>query len=216
MNGIHDMGGMHGFGEVPYERDPEPFKNDMERRSFALTNLLLGYVGNVDRFRHTIEKLPISTYLEGYYERWLATTERLAAEEGFVTRKELLERCRTLARGEAAAPAEPIEVSAARGEGTTKRSVESAPRFGEGDAVLTNNDHPQGHTRLPRYARGKRGIIARVHPSFVFPDTNADGEGENPQYVYAVSFRGEDLWGEDAESGTKVQIDLFESYLRPA
>lgn len=216
MNGIHDMGGMHGFGPVPYEKDPALFKNAMERRSFALTNLLLGYVANVDRFRHTLEKLPVPTYLEGYYERWLATAEQLAAEEGFVTPEELRARCHALVRNERDTAAKPIDAAPARGERTTLRDVPSGPRYGEGDAVVTRNDHPEGHTRLPRYARAKRGIVARVHPSFVFPDTNADGLGETPQYVYAVSFSGEELWGADAEPGTRIQIDLFESYLRSA
>lgn len=210
------MGGMHGFGAVPYEKDPELFKNDMERRSFALTNLLLAYVANVDRFRHTIEKLPIPVYLEGYYERWLATTEQLAVEEGFVTPAELTERCRALAAKQTSPPAAPIDAAPARGERTTKRDVATTPRFAVGDPVVTLNDHPHGHTRLPRYARAKRGVVARRHPSFVFPDTNADGAGENPQYLYAVSFSGDELWGTDAEPGTRIQIDLFESYLRPA
>jgi nitrile hydratase len=97
----------------------------------------------------------------------------------------------------------------------TLRAVDGAPRFALGDRVRTRRLHPSGHTRLPRYARGLRGTIALVHPSFVFPDTNAHERGENPEHVYAVRFAARELWGEGAEEGVQVYVDCFEGYLEP-
>ena len=93
---------------------------------------------------------------------------------------------------------------------------ELTPRFTVGEAVVTLNIHPTGHTRLPRYARGKQGVIHRIHGPHVFADTNADGRGQHPQVVYNVRFDGQELWGASAESGTTVSLDLWESYLAPA
>ena len=91
------------------------------------------------------------------------------------------------------------------------------PRFAVGDRVRARNIHPAGHTRLPRYARSRLGVVWRVHGFHVFPDTNAMGAGENPQFLYGVRFTAGELWGEDAEApGDAVHLDLFEPYLEPA
>jgi nitrile hydratase len=82
-----------------------------------------------------------------------------------------------------------------------------------GDRVLARDIHPTGHTRLPRYCRGRIGTVARVHPSFVFPDSNAHLRGEQPQFAYAVRFAATDLWGDEADDGVHVHVDLFDSYL---
>ena len=89
------------------------------------------------------------------------------------------------------------------------------PRFAVGDRVITREMHPRGHTRLPRYARGKRGIIHLVHGIHVFPDTNAHGLGEMPQALYSVRFEARQLWGDTAEPNQWVHLDLWESYLEP-
>lgn len=85
-----------------------------------------------------------------------------------------------------------------------------------GDAVVTRNIHPVGHTRLPRYARGKPGTIHRAHGAQTFPDTNAHGLGEQPQPLYNVRFAGRELWGDAAEPGLVIYLDLWDSYLDPA
>jgi nitrile hydratase len=103
----------------------------------------------------------------------------------------------------------------ARPRSRYRREVNRAPRFGAGDAVRARDGHPAGHTRLPRYVRGKRGRIESVYDAYVFPDTNAHDRGEAPQHLYCVAFAGEELWGADAEPGTVVHLDLFESYLDP-
>jgi nitrile hydratase len=91
--------------------------------------------------------------------------------------------------------------------------VATAPRFLAGDPVRTRATGKPGHTRLPGYARGKRGVVVVGHGGWVFPDSNAHGRGEQPQHLYTVAFSGEVLWGESAEPGTRVMLDLFESYL---
>jgi nitrile hydratase len=96
------------------------------------------------------------------------------------------------------------------------RAIAEPPAFRIGQAIVTRNHQPPGHTRLPAYARCRRGVVRRVHPAMVFPDTNAHGLGEHPQYVYTVEFDGAELWGDDAEAGICLMLDLFESYLQPA
>ncbi len=184
---------MHGFGEIEVESDEPVFHAAWEGRVFGVASLALGAgIANTDRFRHAIERLdPVEYLTAGYYGRWLGALELLVKE---------------------------LEQRGDRLEDTTRgtlRPIASAPRFAVGAAVRTRNLQPRGHTRLPGYARGKSGTIARVHPSFVFPDTNADGRGENPQWVYAVRFDAVTLFGEAAERNTAVHVDLFESYLEP-
>lgn len=187
------MGGMHGFGSISVERDEPVFHEAWEARVFAVTSLALGAgIANVDRFRQAIERLdPVEYLTSGYYGRWLGALETLLREF-----RERGERLDPTGRG-------------------TLRTVTSAPRFAIGATVRTRNLQPTGHTRLPGYARGRSGTIARVHPGFVFPDTNAADRGENPQWVYAVRFDAVELFGDFAERNACVHVDLFESYLVP-
>jgi nitrile hydratase subunit beta len=76
--------------------------------------------------------------------------------------------------------------------------------------------NPPTHTRLPRYVRGRVGVIELLHGCHVFPDTNSLGQGENPQWLYTVSFAGPELWGPDADPTVKVSVDAWESYLERA
>lgn len=214
MNGIHDLGGMHGFGPVKAEANEPVFQATWEGRVFALANLCLGLgFGNIDRFRHAIERLPPATYLTvGYYGRWLAALETLLAEDGIVGSAEIdaREQGKPLP-----APAIATPAPSGNASGAAKRALDAAPRFRSGQLVRARNINPPGHTRLPRYVRGKPGVVARVHPAWVFPDTNAHAQGENPQYAYAVRFEAAELWGPEAEAGTAMHVDLFESYLEP-
>ena len=98
----------------------------------------------------------------------------------------------------------------------SKRDVQRQPVFQIGDAVRTRNIHPTTHTRLPRFARDKPGVIVLLHGAHVFPDTSALLQGENPQPLYTVEFRATDLWGEIANPRDTVRIDLWEDYLAPA
>lgn len=194
MDGIHDLGGRHGFGGSLGEREEEGFRAPWERRVFAM-NLLLSARGcyTADAMRHAIERLDPVTYLSaGYYGRWLASLELL------------VEEC-----GGRLQPGRVADISAAR-------RVEGVPRFAVGDPVRTRNLHPAGHTRLPGYAKGKLGSVALQQGAWVLPDTNAHEKGECPEYVYAVRFAGRELFGDDAEPGTFVHLDCFERYLEPA
>jgi nitrile hydratase subunit beta len=192
MDGIHDLGGMHGFGPVVVDPDEPVFHAAWEGRVFALAGLAIaGGIANLDAFRHAIERLsPVEYLTAGYYGRWLAALERLVAEHGALPR--------------------PPRATTAR------RDAPRAARFAAGDAVVARNVHPAGHTRLPRYVRGRRGVVVHVHPAWVFPDTNAHERGEHPQHVYAVRFAATELWGDDADPAASVYVDLFESYLEPA
>jgi nitrile hydratase subunit beta len=222
MNGVHDLGGMHGFG--PIERDnPQArvwFGTDWEARVCGMQDVCVPRYFNLDAFRYGIERMNPAHYLRApYFERWLETVATNMIEAGHLTREELEARTELLqedrdialphqARGTSKVPPPPLPVQPLMPELT--------PRFTVGEAVVTLNIHPTGHTRLPRYARGKQGVIQRIHGPHVFADTNADGRGQHPQVVYNVRFDGQELWGASAESGTTVSLDLWESYLAPA
>ncbi len=221
MDGIHDLGGMHGFGPIEVEVDAPLFKEAWQARTHVITGLARGRLGlKIDKFRHSIERLDALTYLgAGYYGRWLASLEQLLVEEGILEASELVERSRALAAGEPLTPSSATggKIEAKRGGGGTAfREVAQQPRFEPGTAVRARNMHPSGHTRLPGYAKGKQGAVAAIYPACVFPDTNAHDLGENPQHLYSVRFSGEELWGNDAEAQSQIYLDLFESYLEPS
>jgi nitrile hydratase len=219
MNGAQDLGGMMGFGPVAAERDEPWFHAAWERRAFAVT-LAAGATGawNLDMSRHARESLPPAEYLAAtYYEIWTKGVEKLVVQRGLVTPEELK-------AGRPLTPPAPVQrvlkaedIPATLGRGPpTDRPAEHPARFAEGDRVATRNMHPSGHTRLPRYARGKRGVVERVNGVFVFPDANAHGHGERPQWLYTVRFSGTELWGDDADPALTVSIDAWESYLEAA
>jgi nitrile hydratase len=213
VNGIHDLGGMHGFGAVNVERDEPVFHGRWEGRVLGMVYQMVGMGWlNIDAFRHGIERTPPVDYLRlGYYGRWLASLERTLVERGVLAAGEVDAR-RDGRAAPAPAPAAPPETRAAPFE----RALDRAPRFAAGDRVRVRVASPAGHTRLPRYAAGRVGIVARCHGGYVFPDTNAVGRGEDPQYVYTVRFAGRELWGPDAEPGVVHHVDLFEPYLESA
>ena len=219
MNGAHDMGGVHGFGAVVPEPDEPVFHADWERRVLALT-LAMGATGEwtLDAARFARENRPPAEYLsKSYYQLWLGGLEQLLVERGLVAPAEL-------AAGRSLRPAKPVRRTLAAGEATgllkrgrpTNREAPRPARFQVGDQVRAKNIHPLTHTRLPRYARGRTGTVTRVHGCHVFPDSNAHGHGEDPQWLYTVSFQGRELWGAAADPTVTVSVDAFEPYLEPA
>jgi nitrile hydratase subunit beta len=219
MNGVHDMGGMHGFGPIVREENEPLFHAAWEARVRAMVVVARsrGYF-NIDASRYGIERMDPAHYLRApYFERWLASMELNLIEGGFLTGEELDARTELL-REHPEAPLPRSTPVAPLPEAPEESSGSPLPvsRFAMGDAVVTRNVHPPGHTRLPRYARGKRGVIQRLHGPQIFPDTNALGLGENPQPLYSVRFDARELWGESAESDQTVSLDLWESYLEPA
>jgi nitrile hydratase beta subunit len=220
VNGPHDLGGADGFGPVVAEADEPVFHADWERRVFGLS-LAAGAAGswNLDQSRFARESIPPARYLaSSYYEIWLAGLERLLVEDGMVTPDEL-------AQGRADGPAPPGGRRLAAGDvaramssrrGSTARPAVRAAQFGPGDAVRARVIHPAGHTRLPRYVRGRTGVVEAVHGCHVFPDHHAAGLGEDPQWLYTVVFDGRELWGADTDPTVAVSVDAFEPYLEPA
>lgn len=216
MNGIHDMGGMHGFGAIPAIDDPDLFHGDWERRMFAV-NVAAGGLGlwNIDRVRAAMEALPPAEYLrdDSYFRRFLLRLERLAVEYGLATQEEIDRGEMLVPPREGLTPLAPeqIPVMAARGF-SSKRAVTTEPKFAVGDRVLARMISPRTHTRLPRYARSHEGVVVMNHGVHVFPDHSSLGD-EDPQWLYAVQFEGREIWGEGCEPGTEVVLDAFEPYL---
>jgi len=215
VNGVHDMGGMHGLGPVAPDSDEPLFHAPWEGRVLAMT-LAVGAWGrwNIDASRHQRERIPGPTYLVmSYYEKWLAGLTALIAQTGLATPAEI-ESGRPAAGAPKLAP--PLTADrVAKGSAYTRREG-APPRFVVGDQVRARNINPTGHTRLPRYARGRQGVIERDHGAHVFPDSNAHGAGEAPQPLYGVAFAARELWGEAASARDVVHLDLWESYLEPA
>ena len=219
MDGIHDMGGMHGLGPLAIEADEPVFHHTWEARVFGISGAATGHPGwTLDYFRFTRECLPPHEYLtRSYYEQWWATYAIMFVEAGLMTAGEL--------QAGHARPGSPRRDDAMRPEDVpariragydARRSIAEPPRFKAGQAIVTRNLHPAGHTRLPRYARGKRGTIHGVRGAQVLPDSNAHGLGECPQHLYTVAIAARELWGPDAHARDRVFLDLWESYLEPA
>jgi nitrile hydratase subunit beta len=208
MNGIHDMGGMDGFGLVVREENEPVFHAQWEARAFAIASALLrAGIANVDEFRHAIERIaPVRYLASSYYERWMRAVETLLVEKGAVTRAALDSLDAATSAPEAAGVALVAPVK------SNPRRLKA--KFRAGDRVRARNINPGGHTRLPRYVRGRVGVIHRDHGVYIFPDTNAHRVGENPQHVYSVAFDARELWGRRERD--RVYVDLWEDYLEPA
>ena len=219
MNGIHDMGGMHGLGPIQEERNEPVFHHPWERRVFALRRAMGAWRRwNIDVSRHEVELVPAADYLRmSYYERQFSAFVVLLEKRGFITPAEL-ESGTPVAGVPVAVPAlSPDKAAELIAKGVpTSRDVPAAPRFRPGQRVRARNINPPGHTREPRYVRGKLGIIDRDHGVFVFPDTNAHFLGEKPQHVYSVRFAARELWGADAAPQDGVYVDLWDDHLEPA
>jgi nitrile hydratase subunit beta len=219
MNGVHDMGGMDGFGKVEVEPNEPMFHAEWEARVLAMVRAM-GAAGafNIDTSRFYRETLPPQIYLNSsYYKKWLLGLEDLLVDKGFVAVNEL-------ATGHALQPAKPLEhgkftrddVERIMVRGKFGREPTAPAKFKPGDRVRAKNIHPATHTRLPRYVRGHVGVVERDHGCQVFPDTAATGAGESPQWLYTVVFNAAELWGGDADPTVKISIDAFEPYLEAA
>jgi nitrile hydratase subunit beta len=179
----------------------------------------IGYAGaySADHARFARERLPPTTYLTAsYYQRWQLGMEKNLLERGYVTAEELT-------TGHALQPGKPLKrkltsevVSAALARPSFHRQQQAPQRFKPGDRVRTKNIHPITHTRLPRYARDKLGVVEICHGCQVYPDSVAVDRGADPQWLYTVVFTGRELWGPDADPTITITIDAFEPYLDPA
>jgi nitrile hydratase subunit beta len=219
MNGVHDMGGMHGMGPVAPEANEPVFHEPWEGRVFAL-NRATAALGkwSIDASRHARERIPPADYLRmTYYEKWLTALVTVLEETGVATRAELESGRPAPGSSKATPPLTADQVAPIVAErGWFERPVNEPPHFAIGQAVRVKKINPTGHTRLPRYARGAIGVVDRIHGAHVFPDSNAHFHGEQPQQLYSVRFAARELWGEEAAVRDSVYIDLWESYLDPA
>jgi nitrile hydratase beta subunit len=219
MNGVHDMGGMHGMGPIENEKNEPVFHEPWEGRVFALRRAMGAWrKWNIDATRHEIELVAPADYLRlSYYARQFVAFLRLLVKRGLVTQTEIESGIPAKGQPKATPPLTAEKALALVAKGVpTSRDAAVAPRFQPGQRVRARNMHPLGHTRLPRYARGKTGAIHRDHGVFVFPDTNAHFLGEKPQHVYSVRFAARELWGEQAPARDFVHLDLWDDYLERA
>lgn len=217
MNGAHDMGGMHGFGPVDVDAD-SPFHDDVDRLIFAMHMVALRQgVYDLDELRHARELMSPAEYLQaGYWERDLVGLERLLVENDHVSREEL---DAFLEEWDGSVPdVEDEEVRALARDKFERDRISDVPQrepaFQAGDTVRVRNVHPEGHTRIPRYARDKQGQVRKHYGSFHLPDAAVEGR-EEPEPCYSVRFDAGTLWGEDTSADT-VCIDMWESYLESA
>jgi len=220
MDGIHDVGGMDGFDDLPPDEPDEasPFHEEWEGRVYALwVAAIASGAFDLDEFRDALERHDPAFYLETpYYERWLAGVESLLIDAGVVDREELAARAAAFERGESEVTDAPgpsldeLSDGVAEVYQTAREPVE--PTFESGDEVRVRKRHPEGHTRCPQYVRGVRGTVEAHRGTHVLPDANVRGD-ERAEPLYNVRFDAADLWGEGHTDADAVHLELWESYL---
>lgn len=217
MDGVHDMGGMHGFGPVPYVPDDPPYHAAWEGRVFGM--VLAATVPdwmNLDYSRHSLERIPPHVYLgSSYYERWMYGLIMRQVEAGHLTMAELATGRANAGPPPPREPVPPQAIDAHRAQ-TFRHVIDAPPRFATGDAVITGNPVTAGHTRLPRYARNRHGVVHRHHGAHVLPDSNAHGRGACPTHLYTVRFSARELWGPEANPADHMYLDIWECHLDAA
>ncbi len=217
MNGAHDLGGRMGFGRVTPEADEPVFHAPWEARMFAIalaSGALDGW--NLDEDRHACENRRPAEYLRlEYYQIWLEAFTKLLVEKGLASAAEIRD-------GRAAQPSPPSSrvlrpqavLPSLLARGSYEREAQATSRFAIGDRARALNVHPKSHTRLARYLRGHVGEVIRVHGAHVFPDSNAHGKGEDPQWLYTLRFAARELWGREGRD--LIHAEIWEPYLEPA
>jgi nitrile hydratase len=219
MNGVHDMGGMDGLGPLEHADDEPVFHAPWEGRALALTLAVSAWRRwNIDASRHARERIPAAEYLRlSYYEKWTEALRQLLVTSGLVTADEMASGRAAPGSPKAMPPltADKVWTTLSKG-GPSSRDVARVARFAPGDPVRARNIHPAGHTRLPRYARGKLGVIRADYGVHVFPDSNAHFRGESPQHLYSVRFTARELWGPEAAPRDHIHLDLWDEHLDPA
>jgi nitrile hydratase beta subunit len=219
VNGIHDMGGMHGFGPIVYEADEPVFHHAWEGRICAI-HVRLPFSKHT---RLAIESMDPALYLKSsYYEKWLYIRTQDLIETHVFTRQELDERIayyRDHPHATLPGREDPERVqrtvAAIYAPESHRREILTQPAFRIDTPVKVRNVHPAGHTRLPRYARGKNAVVVRYYGVQEFNDTMPSGAKPEPQPLYSVRFEAQELWGESAEPNSAVYLDMWESYLEP-
>ena len=219
MDGVHDLGGVEGFGPIPINRDEPVFAAPWEGRVFGM-RMVMGFWRrwNIDAGRHSLERLPPPEYLSmTYYQKWVAGLVNLSVEKDLIGVDEVRAGHPDIDEKPDAMPVDAAAVLAFLPQGRpASRQIDAAPAFTLGDRVRTAQHMHSGHTRLPRYLRDQVGEIVLHHGAHVFPDVSYMMEEDAPQHLYAVRFDGREIWGDGAEAGHSITADLWESYLVPA
>jgi nitrile hydratase beta subunit len=219
MNGVHDMGGQQSTGPVVYEKDEPVFHASWEARIYALNRAMRAWRRwSLDTDRHALELMSPIDYLRmSYYERWVYRLEAQVVQYGLVSREEFENGQPAPGSTKASPP-----LTLATSDRWLDRGIASSadpevrPLFEVSQRVRARNINPTGHTRLPRYARGKTGVIVRDHGVYLFPDSNAHFQGEKRQHVYSVRFAARELWVAGASPRDSVHLDLWDDYLERA
>jgi nitrile hydratase len=214
MNGIHDMGGMQGLGELEYQKNEPVFKAVWEGRVEALRPALAAH-GKWRGLRTEIELIPAADYLRmSYYQRWLTALIERIRKSGLATRAEI-ESGTAASESVKGTPA----VTAATARETLLRTPQTtlnigvAARFRVGQRVRGRNLHPTTHTRMPGYTRLRAGVVERDRGVFALPDHEVYFLDSKPQHVYLVRFSARELWGEGAPARDALYVDMWEDYL---
>lgn len=223
MDGIHDVGGVQGFGPLEIEADEPVFHHDWEKRVFALA-MATPFVAEYgdDQFRRHIESMPPRQYLNSsYYQLWFDGMISLLKEldvlsDAELTNAQTVNSLPERFAGNQQAQADELMDVVLQGESQAMPRATGPHRFRIGDRVVTCTHMPSVHNRLPSYARGKSGQVVDEYGQFMLADTNSIGDGPNPQMLYGVEFTATDLWGDVADSGNTVCLDLWDAYLSPA
>lgn len=209
MDGIHDLGGKHGFGPIEYESGEPVFHEDWQATAFALMLAPVGVLNNhtPDEYRHSVERMVPRHYLSvHYYERVLTGATTLLVEKGVLDHADLERRA-----GGRFPLSQPIAQNPMAG-----LPPQPNARFAVGDRVRVLDFHPRGHTRAPGFCRGKTGIVLHVAPRFHFPDASAHGQCQREEHTYHVEFTARELWGDEGHANDAVVVDLWDSYLEEA
>jgi nitrile hydratase len=215
MDGIHDLGGRHGFGKIDVDEEEVQFHEPYEGRIRSIVHAMTQAPDwSIDWFRHCRELIEPTDYLtRPYFDQWAQTYGAMMVNSGWATVNEL-------ATGKAESTVEglPAPIDAAKAKASVLKArrfdadISAQPAFQVGDSVLTTTVVTNGHTRLPGYARGRSGAVIAHHGAHVFPDAMAVNEKRH-EHLYTVEFVMAQLWPEASESTDTVTLDLWESYL---
>lgn len=226
MDGIHDMGGRFGYGPINPEPNEPVFHADWERSVLTMfPAVALTGAFNVDSFRHSMERIDPADYITStYYEHWLHAVEDLGVKAGIIDPDELDRRTQHYLENpdEELPSSQDTDLKATLetilpGGLSCMRESDKRARFKVGDKVRVVTGSPRGHTRRQSYVRGKVGEVVLSHGTYVLPDTNAHGEGENPEHVYTVRYTANEIWGADGvDPNMSIYTDAWDSYLEPA
>lgn len=226
MDGIHDTGGMDGYGPVQYQQNEPVFHYEWEGRVLSiLTWMHLKGISWWDKSRFFREMMGNENYVNelrnSYYTHWLSAAERLLVAANVITEQERVHRVQEIQAGlykdrKPSKAFDPAEIDRAIEELNKPKSLVlpgPEPSYKVGDRVLVKNMNPSGHTRCPKYVRNRIGEIVMSHGPQIYPESSSAGLGDDPRPLYTVAFASTDLWGDDGNPKDKIYVDLWEPYL---